>query len=655
MNQVGSRVDQLIKLDSWLAPYREQLQARETVIVEQIARILDGKSVGEFSLGHLYFGLHRTATGWILREWAPHASAIYLQCDSNNWQDSLGYVFIPKPNGIWELALPFDKLKLNEHYKLHIYWRNGDGLRLPAYAQYVLQDKTTQLFSAVVLDDNDGYSWLHKSPKRPTVPLIYEAHIGMSSEKPEVASYRYFADHVLPRIKQLGYNVIQLMAIQEHPYYGSFGYQVSNFFAISSRFGNLNDLKYLIDQAHGSGIAVIMDVVHSHAVKNEAEGLGNLAGDQTQYFRPGLHPVWDSFMFDYGKPEVVHFLLSNLRYFLDEFHFDGFRFDGVTSMVYRSHGINKAFTSYNDYFTDDIDIDALAYLRLANVLIHQIDPDAITIAEEVSGLPGIATSPDQAGFGFDYRFNMGVADLWIKMLKDQSEEDWSVGKIYHELVSHRAEEKTINYAESHDQALVGDQTIIMRLLNSSIYDGMKKHDHSIVVDRGVALHKMIRLLTASTNQGGYLNFMGNEFGHPEWIDFPREGNGWSYKYARRQWNLVDNSMLKYDWLNQFDKAMIKLVSQIGANSIEHVAVDEAKKIIAYQRGKYIFAFNFSSQSYDAIKLYCDSGCYKVDLTSDDPKFGGYGNIDQSLEYTARQGSFAVYLPARTATVWCMLK
>lgn len=449
-------------------------------------------------------------------------------------------------NGIWEINLPADAIHHGDLYKLNVYWECGQGERIPAWATRVVQDEQTKIFSAQVWAPENPYKFKKKTFKPDTNPLlIYECHIGMAQQEEKVGTYNEFREKILPRIAEEGYNCIQIMAIQEHPYYGSFGYHVSSFFAASSRFGTPDELKALIDAAHEMGIAVIMDIVHSHAVKNEVEGLGNFAGDPNQYFYPGArreHPAWDSLCFDYGKNEVIHFLLSNCKYWLEEYKFDGFRFDGVTSMLYYSHGLGEAFCNYGDYFNGHQDDNAICYLTLANEVIHQVNPKAITIAEEVSGMPGLAAKVEDGGYGFDYRMAMNIPDYWIKTIKEKIDEDWKPSSMFWEVTNRRQDEKTISYAESHDQALVGDKTIIFRLIDADMYWHMQKGDENYVVNRGIALHKMIRLLTSSTINGGYLNFMGNEFGHPEWIDFPREGNGWSCKYARRQWDLVDNKI-----------------------------------------------------------------------------------------------------------------
>ena len=643
--------------DPWLEPYREKLEERARFIAKHRQRILGDKTVAEFALGHLYYGLHKTSKGWVFREWAPNATKIFLICEATKWKDQSIYELtrLLGSNGDWELKLPSNTLKHLDHYKLHIYWNGGDGERLPSYATYVVQDPSTKLFDAVVWDPKKSYKWQNNAViNRPSEALIYEAHVGMSGEREAVSTYAQFEAEVLPRIKELGYNTIQLMAIQEHPYYGSFGYQVSNFFAESSRFGTPDELKHLIDTAHGMGLRVIMDLVHSHAVKNEVEGLSRFDGTLTQYFHKETHQAWDSRLFDYGKPQVSHFLLSNIRFWLDEYHFDGFRFDGVTSMLYYNHGLEQAFTSYDDYFGDNIDQSAMVYLNLANELVHDVNPEAITIAEDMSGMPGLAAPIKDGGIGFDYRFNMGAPDLWIKMLKDQRDEDWHMGNLFHQLTSHRAEERTINYAESHDQALVGDKTILFRLLDKAMYDSMSKGSQSLLVDRGIALHKMIRLITASTNAGGYLNFMGNEFGHPEWIDFPREGNKWSFKYARRQWHLVDNDNLRYCDLNKFDKAMIDLVSHMDLTDFSYIRTDEEHKIISYIRDDKLFVYNFSHNSYTNCRVASPCRDYRIVLSTDEAKFGGFDRIDTKMTYRGNQGKdtgyVSLYLPARTALV-----
>ena len=645
----------LVELDPWLAPHEDVINAREAYISSTLTKVLDGKSPADFALGFRHFGLHRTQDGWIFREWAPNATRLVLVGESSDWQEREEFALQPGKHGEWSIDLPKNALHHGQKYKLRVYWPGGDGWRLPSYATYVIQDDDSVDFSAVVWQPDEPYQWQHNIPPAPHVPLIYEAHIGMSSEEEKVASFNEFTAGVLPRIKQAGYNTIQLMAIAEHPYYGSFGYHVSNFFAVSSRFGTPDDFKRLVDTAHGLGLRVIIDIVHAHAAKNEVEGLGNFAGDPTQYFKAHDHPAWDSRLFDYGKPEVLHFLASNCRWWLDEYHVDGFRFDGVTSMLYHDHGLGKSFTSYDDYFGDDVDKDALVYLRLANDVIHAVRPDATTIAEEMSGLPGLAAPTEYGGLGFDYRLAMGAPDLWIKTLKEKRDEDWDLGELAHTLSSHRPEEKVITYAESHDQALVGDKTLIFRLIDKEMYWHMNKDDPDLKVERGAALHKLIRLLTAGLHGGGYLNFMGNEFGHPEWIDFPRQGNNWSYHHARRQWSLRDNGFLKYQWLGEFDAALMKIVQAVDDPGIHYLNIRQHDHVVSFIRGNLLFIMNFSpNQSWTDYGVPAAAGSYGVILDSDDKRFGGQNRIDDSTRYfTSPQENghqLQVYLPARTGIV-----
>ena len=651
----------LWQADVCLEPFRKIIWRRyEQAILKEFDFCGNHKSLSDAANGYLYYGLHRAASGWIFRECAPNATAVYLIGEFSNWQPNSRYALQSVGNGNWEIKLPAKTFRHGDLYKLWIEWQGGNGERLPSYATRVLQDEQTKIFSAQVWSPTKKYKWKNEQPTRVEYPLIYEAHIGMSGEEEGIATFNDFRKNVLPRIVALGYNTIQLMAIQEHPYYGSFGYQVANFFAVSSRFGTPDDLKQLIDEAHKYNIAVVLDLVHSHSVINEAEGLSNFDGSENLYFHSGekgTHPVWDSRCFNYGRHEVLHFLLSNCKFWLEEYRFDGFRFDGVTSMIYYDHGIGRDFTEYKYYYDGNQDEDAIIYLALANKLIHQINPNAITIAEDVSGFPGLAAAQEDGGVGFDFRMSMGVADFWIKTIKEKRDEQWHVGDIFYELTNKRSDECTISYAESHDQAMVGDQTIIFRLIDKEMYSSMDIFHHHLIVERGIALHKMIRLLTLSTSGNGYLNFMGNEFGHPEWIDFPRAGNEWSYKYARRQWNLADDADLRYRFLNNFDAAMIQLAAQekFFDNKSHAIVQDIANQILIFKRGNLLFVYNFNpARSFENYRFAANAGKYVVVLDSDAPQFDGFGRIDSSVpHFTIHEnyGDFLqLYIPSRAAMV-----
>ena len=658
----------IYQTDSWLLPFKDAIDARHNRICKTFRHIAGDGLLKDAVNNHMYFGLHKCEDGsWVFREFAPNANKIFLIGEFNNWKRTEGYALKPLGKGNWELKLPDLFLHHGQLYKLYIEWPGGGGERLPSYATRVVQDPVTKVFCAQVWDPAQKYVWKHAYAGKRPHPMIYECHIGTATEKEKVGSFEEFRQDVLPRIKRLGYDTIQIMALQEHPYYGSFGYQVSNFFALSSRFGTPEEFKALVDDAHGKGIAVIMDIVHSHSVDNVAEGLSEFDGRDNLYFfsgPQGRHPAWGSRCFDYGKDETRYYLLSNVKYWMEEYHIDGFRFDGVTSMLYWDHGLGKDFGNYALYFDGGVDEDAVIYLSLATRLVKEMNPNGFTIAEDVSGMAGLAAPFDAYGVGFDFRMSMGVADHWIKWIKEKSDEQWSMGEVWWELTNKRVDEKTISYAECHDQALVGDKTIIFRLMDKEMYFAMNKASQNAVVDRGIALHKMIRLVTAATAGDGYLNFMGNEFGHPEWIDFPREGNGWSFKYARRQWSLEDNGLLRYGDLRNFDEAMVHLIREenLLASRPQLLVADEQKKVLVFLRKNCIFAFNFSpAESYTDYGFAAPAGEFVDVLDSDQPEFNGFGRLksverhvalsqkcpngNQAMDHTLK-----LYLPARTAMV-----
>lgn len=650
----------ILEYDPYLADFEYDIDLRMKNYERKKNELVgkDGK-LCDFAEGYKYFGFHKAKNGWYYREWAPAADEVYLTGDMVKW-DKTKLKMKRVGKGVFEIFLCGENALYDGCHVKTIVHSGGKVLeRIPLYATRVEQDPETYVWSCVITDE-PKYTWKNEDfvPNKNGL-CIYECHIGMAQEKEGIGTYREFCKNVLPRVKQLGYNAIQIMAIMEHPYYGSFGYQVSSFFAASSRYGTPNELKELIDTAHGMGIAVLLDVVHSHAVKNTAEGINEFDGTTKQFFHEGErgdHPAWGTKLFNYEKNEVIYFLLSNLKFWLDVYHFDGFRFDGVTSMIYRNHGLGEAFTNYGKYFSLNTDTEAVTYLQLANELIREVDPNAITIAEDMSGMPGMCLPIEDGGIGFDYRLAMGEPDLWIKLLKDCPDEKWDMWNIWNELTMRRPKEKYIGYVESHDQALVGDKTIMFRLCDSHMYDGMSKDDNNVYVERGMALHKMIRMATMTLGGEGYLNFMGNEFGHPEWIDFPREGNGWSHFYCRRQWHLADDKNLKYQYLQAFDEAMLKFTQKHGLFScVPHsLYIDNERKVLVYERADIIFVLNFHPcESHEGYMIPVpEVGQYKVVLSTDEKRFGGADRISEEYVYTAKVqedtvAKFPIYLPSRT--------
>ncbi len=655
----------ILSYDEALKPFAGDIQLRMDNLKNKKAQLLQkGQTLSDFSNAHEYFGFHKTGEGWYYREWAPGAEKMYLTGDFCNWE-RYAWPMEKLEGGVFQVLLPGDTLK-SGHHVMAITVREGTELdRIPLYATRVVQDPITYQWSAQI-HEMEPFPWTDHGFQPKKVPFIYECHIGMAQEEGKVGSYLEFRDNVLPHVRDLGYNTLQIMAVMEHPYYASFGYQVTNFFAASSRFGYPEELKSLIDTAHSMGIAVLLDVVHSHASKNTREGINEFDGTVYQFFHDGPrgdHSAWDTKCFNYDKNEVLHFLLSNLKFWMTEYHFDGFRFDGVTSMLYQDHGLGVAFTGPDKYFSMNTDTQAVTYLQLASQLVKEINPNAILISEDMSAMPGMCLPIEEGGIGFDYRLAMGEPDMWIRLLKQTADEWWDLNQIYYELSCRRPHEKVIGYCESHDQALVGDKTILFRLCDKEMYYCMNKDSQNMVIDRGIAMHKLLRLITMTLGGEGYLTFMGNEFGHPEWIDFPREGNGWSYHYCRRQWHLAHDENLRYKGLLEFDRDMVALAKKhrIQQGRDIQLSLDNTHKTLVYKKGGALFAFNFHpTGAYDGFWVTApEKGVYQVVMSSDDYAYGGFGRVYhqtyEAVKMDNGKWGFQVFLPNRTAIVFHKVK
>lgn len=666
----------VLQLDPWLEPFQDALKRRYAKAQGWIKTIDDNEGgLEKFSRGAEKFGLNVDKDNNIVyREWAPNAVEAWLFGDFNDWQRG-PHTMTKDSFGVWEITLPAvngePAIPHNSKLKISLKTPSGEILdRLPAWIKYVTQDlSVSPAYDARFWNPPaaERYTFKHSRPQKPKSARVYEAHVGISSPEQRVTTYKEFTKSMLPRIKYLGYNVIQLMAVMEHAYYASFGYQVNNFFAASSRYGTPEDLKELIDTAHSLGLVVLLDVVHSHASKNVLDGLNEFDGTDHLYFHEGAkgrHELWDSRLFNYGSHEVMRFLLSNLRFWMDEYQFDGFRFDGVTSMLYTHHGIGTGFSGgYHEYFGAGVDEEAVVYLMLANEMLHQLYPETISVAEDVSGMPALCLPLSLGGVGFDYRLAMAIPDMWIKILKEKKDEDWDIANICWTLTNRRHGEKTIAYCESHDQALVGDKTLLMHLCDAELYTNMSTLSPlTPVIDRGMALHKMIRLLTHGLGGEGYLNFEGNEFGHPEWLDFPREGNNNSFWYARRQLNLTEDPLLRYKFLNDFDREMNSTEGKYGWLAAPQAFIslkNENDKVVVFERAGAVFIFNFHpTNSYSDYRIGIDvAGTYRIVLNSDKKEVGGHGRLEDStrfvttpMEWNGRKNWTHIYIPSRVAIV-----
>ena len=667
---------ELINQDPSLKNYEWNIKHRVEHFKRQLETIeKNEKSLIDFANSYKHMGLILQENNDIIyKEYAPGARGIAIFGEFNNWNRDQ-YWLTRDQFGFWSITLPNvdgePMIKHNTKVKVSVVLANGNKEdRNPIWSRYLIQNKQTFLFDTVFWNPPQKYEWKSETHRpKPKSLRIYECHVGMSSNDCKVSTYREFADNVIPRIKKTGYTAIQLMAIMEHVDYASFGYHVSNFFAIASRCGTPEDLKYMIDVAHQNGLFVLIDIIYSHASSNVSDGINLWDGTDYLYFHSGpmgRHSLWDSRLFNYSSYETLRFLLSNSAFYSQEYHFDGFRFDGVTSILYKNHGIRYSFSGqYHEYFGDNFDEDGGVFLMLANYLIHKINPEAITIAEDVSGMPGLGRPIEEGGFGFDYRLNMSVSDKWIQLLKECKDEYWNMGNIAYTLTNRRYNEKHVGYSESHDQSIVGDKTISMWLFDKELYWNMSINSpETIVINRGFCLHKMIRLITFALGGEAYLNFMGNEFGHPEWVDFPRPGNGFSYHHCRRRWDLCDNKSLRYQYLYNFDVAMNNLDDVFGFLSNKHQYVTlkrEGDKLIVFEKGDLLFIFNFHPyQCFDNYRIgTLWKTPHKIIMDSDEARFFGKSRLLYGHDHTFpsihepwmdRPNYIQLYIPSRTCIV-----
>ncbi|KAK7287576.1 hypothetical protein RIF29_00857 [Crotalaria pallida] len=551
-------------------------------------------------------------------------------------------------------------------YRVYFNTPNGPLERVPAWATYVQPavDGTQAYAIHWEPPPEHVYKWKNTSPKVPKSLRIYEAHVGISGSEPKISSFNEFTDKVLPHIMETGYNAIQLIGVVEHKDYFTVGYRVTNFYAVSSRYGTPDDFKRLVDEAHGLGLLVFLEIVHSYAAADENVGLSMFDGSNDCYFhsgKRGQHKFWGTRMFKYGDPDVLHFLLSNLNWWIVEYQVDGFQFHSLSSMIYTHNGFASFTGDLEEYCNQYVDKDALLYLILANEILHALYPNIITIAEDATFYPGLCEPTSQGGLGFDYYVNLSVSEMWSTFLESVPDNEWSMTKIVNTLVSDRAyADKMLMYAENHNQSISGRRSFA-EILFGEIDEHSHHYKESLV--RGSSLHKMIRLITLTIGGRAYLNFMGNEFGHPKRVEFPTSSNNFSYSLANRQWDLLAKEGLNRD-LFSFDKDMMKLDENARVLSrrfpyLHHV--NDSSMVISYIRGPLLFIFNFHpTDSYDNYSIGVEeAGEYQVILNTDEIKYGGQGCLkeDQYFQKTVSKrvdglrNSLEVPLPSRTAQVY----
>ncbi|KAK9673873.1 hypothetical protein RND81_12G195300 [Saponaria officinalis] len=550
--------------------------------------------------------------------------------------------------------------------KYRVYFNTPDGPleRIPAWATYVRLDGDGNQPCAVHWDPSPecAHKWKNNSPKRPKSLRIYECHVGISGSDPKVSSFLEFTEKVLPRVKDLGYNAIQLFGVIEHKDYFTAGYRVTNMYAVSSRFGTPEDFKRLVDEAHGLGLLVFLDIVHSYSAADEMVGLSLFDGTNDCYFHTGKrghHKYWGTRIFKYGDVDVLQFLLSNLRWWIEEYHIDGFQFHSLPSMMYTHNGFATFTGDFEEYCNQYVDRDALLYLILANDILHFLHPNIITIAEDATLYPGLCEPSSQGGLGFDYYVNLAAPEMWLSFLENVPDNEWSMSKIVTTLMGNKIyTNKMLLYAENHSQSISGGRSFAEILFGTEV--GSNEASKLL---RGTSLHKVIRLITFTIGGSAYLNFMGNEFGHPKRVEFPTSNNNFSFELASRRWDLLSDQGL-HQKLFHFDQDMMKLdqkekVLSRGLPNVHHVNDDTM--VISYTRGPLLFIFNFHpTDSYERYSVGVDeAGEYQMILNSDEEKYSGQGaiNADQYFQRSIRkridgfQNCLQLPLPSRSAQVY----
>ncbi|XP_047249302.1 1,4-alpha-glucan-branching enzyme 3, chloroplastic/amyloplastic isoform X3 [Capsicum annuum] len=529
-------------------------------------------------------------------------------------------------------------------YRVYFNTPNGPLERVPAWATFVIPDADGKQAVAVHWEPTPeyAYKWKHKQPVKPKSLRIYECHIGISGQEPKISSFNDFISKVLPHVKEAGYNAIQIIGVVEHKDYFTVGYRVTNFYAVSSRYGTPDDFKRLIDEAHGLGLLVFLEIVHSYAAADEMVGLSLFDGTNDCYFhtgKRGLHKFWGTRMFKYGDLDVLHFLLSNLNWWVEEYHVDGFHFHSLSSMLYTHNGFASFTGDMDEYCNQYVDKDALLYLILANEVLHTLHPNVITIAEDATLYPGLCDQTSQGGLGFDYFANLSASEMWLALLENTPDHEWCM--------------------KNHNQSISGGCSFAEILIGNSL--GKSSISQESLV-RGCSLHKMIRLITCTIGGHAYLNFMGNEFGHPKRVEFPMSSNNFSFSLANRSWDLLENDV--HYQLFSFDKDMMDLdkngrILSRGLANIHHV--NDTTMVISYLRGPNLFVFNFHPvNSYERYTIGVEeAGEYQITLNTDEKKYGGRGLFghDQNLQRTINRRAdgkricLEVPLPSRSAQVY----
>ena len=561
------------------------------------------------------------------RVWAPHAQAVFVSGDFCGWEPTVHELTRINNEGIFEGTV--SNVRPYDSYKYVI--KASDGRMLWKADPYARHAQTRPESASKVYEDQN-YLWKDETwLKQRSIPFqqpmnIYEVHLGSwkHGENGEFLSYRQLADTLIPYVKQMHYTHIELLPITEFPYDPSWGYQVTGYFAVTSRFGTPDDFKYLIDKAHQNGIGVILDWVPGHFTKDEY-GLYEFDGECCYEYsdeRKKEHKSWGTRVFDYGRGEVCSFLFSSACYWIEQFHLDGLRVDAVSSMLFLDYDRPQHLAAKNIYGGNE-NLEVLDFFKTLNYYVQENYPGVMMIAEEATAYPKITAPIQDGGLGFHFKWNMG----WMNDSLDYIEENpiyrqWSHNKLTFSMCYAFVENFILPI--SHDEVVH---------LKKSLLDKFP-----VGYDDKFSNYKTF-LGYMFAHPGKKLTFMGTEI--PQFIEWDEN--------KELDWMLLDfpshyNAHRFAQELNQYYRKTPALWQQDGGwEGFEwHVVDDASHNVFAFSRkaadGQEVLVIsNFSGENWEQYSIgFHDERSYKMALNSDAKKFGGQGIVNRNLKTKQQQ-------------------
>ncbi|MCQ4638318.1 1,4-alpha-glucan branching protein GlgB [Anaerovorax odorimutans] len=592
---------------------------------------LDEKDLARFEKGGSFrcyenFGAHKERrcgkNGYRFALWAPHAKSVRVTGDFDDWQGRTFFMEETSAKGVWEAFVPCAREGMLYKYLIETsagqYLYKADPFAFFAEKRPGTASRLTDLSYAW---SDDGWMKARKNQSHFQKPMnIYEVHLGSwkqkprakDSQEPEFYAYRQLAKELTSYVRDMGYTHVELMPVMEHPFDGSWGYQITGYYAPTSRYGSPRDFKYLIDCLHRAGIGVILDWVPGHFCR-DAHGLCRFNG--SKLYESEEHAEWGTFNFDYSRPQVVSFLVSSAVFWLEEYHVDGLRVDGVSSLLYLNYGIDDPSQKKYNAQGGEENLHAKAFLQKLNETIGRLFPDVFTIAEESTAWPLVTYPPGEGGLGFHYKWDMG----WMNDTLKYCALDFPFREGGHDLLTFSmmyAFNENFILPLSHDEVVHGKRSLIGRMPGDywRQFAGLR-----------------LLLLYQMCHSGAKLNFMGNEFGQfIEWRFY--EGLEWFLlDYEAHAKHLRFVKALNHCYLEQ-TPLWEQNYTWSGYEWID--ADNRRQSILVFRRqGKdpenfSVILLNFRPHTYEAFRIGVpEPGTYREIFNSDAAEFGGSGHIN----------------------------